>query len=594
MCAVSASAEESRVVAGRYRLRSVLGSGSMGTVWAAYDEFLHRPVAVKEVRLPPGVQVTQADELRERTLREARAIAVLSHPNVIILHDVARENGEPFVVMELLPSHSLATLMRDHGAFTTEQAAAIADAVAAALEAAHAAGITHRDVKPGNVLLAEDGRIKLTDFGIARNVSEATMTSTGMMLGSPAYIAPEVASGGEVTHAADLWGLGATLFAVLEGRPPYDVNGDPLQTVTEVVHGKVPKPKPGPLEPIIRGLMAKEPKKRLSLAEVRRRLHPLLTTPRDRLFEAALFATPVKPRDPDQLDGGDTQVIAPQPIAPPSAAASAAASADDGPALAADPGPLPFAVDGSAAPAATPSPAPAPAPAATAAPVAVAEERPGRSALAGTALTIAAVLIFLAAAAGGFTMTRLMAAQPLTPPVPASAPSVPAPPLAELVTRNGDATNLKGTTGGLFSVDVPRDWTPFVTQRAAKPLPPSTLVQYVSVDGRQTLSVERFANFFTTSKIDDYVASLQTGWPLGAFRLNEYTPTQGISDDLMLTYRTREEAPTAGSMGRTTFAHVFRRGTSLWSVRVTVPTEQEDSGRRELFDRIQPTFDPAD
>ncbi|AXB47008.1 hypothetical protein A4R43_34960 [Amycolatopsis albispora] len=650
------------MVAGRYRLRSVLGSGSMGTVWAAYDEFLHRPVAVKEVRLPPGVQVSQADELRERTLREARAIAVLSHPNVIILHDVARENGEPFVVMELLPSHSLATLMRDHGAFSTEQAAAIADAVAAALEAAHAAGITHRDVKPGNVLVAEDGRIKLTDFGIARNVSEATMTSTGMMLGSPAYIAPEVASGGEVTHAADLWGLGATIFAILEGRPPYDVNGDPLQTVTEVVHGKVPKPKPGPLEPIIRGLMAKEPRKRLSLAEVRRRLRPLLTTPRDQLFEAALFEAPAKPRDPDQLDGGDTQVIAPQPIAPP----TGGEASGDGPALAADPGPLPFAVPGSASGSGAGSESGAMSgggsgsgsgsgsgagarsgsglgsggtgasggagamsggeagsgagsggPAGSARSGATASgsagsgaagssasaagrgsagagERAGRSVLAGTALTIAAVLLFLAAAAGGFAMTRLMAAQSLAPPTPPMRANAPAPPLAELVTRNGDATNLKGTTGGLFSVDVPRDWTPFVTQRAAKPLPPSTLVQYVSVDGRQTLSVERFANFFPGGRIDDYVTALHNGWVGDSFRLSEYTPTQGISDDLMLTYRTREEAPGAGTMGRTTFAHVFRRGTSLWSVRVTVPTEQEDSGRRELFDRIHPTFDPAD
>lgn len=192
---MSTSDEEPRIVAGRYRLRSVLGSGAMGTVWAAYDEFLQRMVAVKEVRLPPGVAASQADELRERTLREARAIAVLSHPNVIILHDVAREDGDPFVVMELLPSHSLAELLRDHGPLDVEQAAAMADAVAAALEAAHAAGITHRDVKPGNVLISSDGRIKLTDFGIARNVSEATMTRTGMMLGSPAYIAPEVASG---------------------------------------------------------------------------------------------------------------------------------------------------------------------------------------------------------------------------------------------------------------------------------------------------------------------------------------------------------------------------------------------------------------
>ena len=203
------------MIAGRYRLRSVLGSGSMGTVWSAYDEFLHRQVAVKEMKVPPGIPASQADELRERTLREARAIAVLSHPNVIVLHDVAREHDQPFVVMELLPSRSLAHILRDHGPLTVEQAAAVGIAVASALECAHEAGITHRDVKPGNVLVASDGRIKLTDFGIARNVSEATMTRTGIMLGSPAYIAPEVASGGAVTPAADLWGLGATLYALL-------------------------------------------------------------------------------------------------------------------------------------------------------------------------------------------------------------------------------------------------------------------------------------------------------------------------------------------------------------------------------------------
>src|SRR5439155_283454 len=121
MGVVSTASEESRVVAGRYRLRSVLGRGSMGTVWSAYDEFLRRPVAVKEILLPPGVTSAQADELRERTLREAREIAVLSHPNVIVLHDVAREDGDPFVVMELLASHSLAELLRDHGPLSVEQ-----------------------------------------------------------------------------------------------------------------------------------------------------------------------------------------------------------------------------------------------------------------------------------------------------------------------------------------------------------------------------------------------------------------------------------------------------------------------------------------
>ncbi|TVT48578.1 serine/threonine protein kinase, partial [Amycolatopsis rhizosphaerae] len=286
---MATASEEPRVVAGRYRLRSVLGSGSMGTVWSAYDEFLRRPVAVKEIRLPPGVTAGQADELRERTLREARAIAVLSHPNVIVLHDVARQDGEPYVVMELLPSHSLAELLKAHGPLSTEQAAAVGDAVAAALEAAHEAGITHRDVKPGNVLVAEDGRIKLTDFGIARNVSEATMTRTGMTLGSPAYIAPEVASGKAVTPAADLWGLGATLFSAVEGRPPYDADGDPLETIGKVVKGEVPRPSPGPLAAVISGLMAKEPLDRTPLREVRLQLYPMLTKAPRILFGPEMF-----------------------------------------------------------------------------------------------------------------------------------------------------------------------------------------------------------------------------------------------------------------------------------------------------------------
>src|SRR5690348_14898194 len=162
MAAVSESVEQ-RVVAGRYRLRRLLGQGSMGRVWEAYDEFLCRPVAVKEVLLPPGIPDSEADELRERTLREARAIAVVSHPNVITLHDVARENGQPFVVMEYMPARSLAELLRELGTLSEPQAATVGFAVAAGLDAAHQAGITHRDVKPGNVLLAEDGRVKLTD-----------------------------------------------------------------------------------------------------------------------------------------------------------------------------------------------------------------------------------------------------------------------------------------------------------------------------------------------------------------------------------------------------------------------------------------------
>ncbi|HEX2301091.1 MAG TPA: serine/threonine-protein kinase, partial [Pseudonocardiaceae bacterium] len=240
----------------------------MGTVWSAHDEVLGRAVAVKEVLLPPGIPDAEADVLRERSLREARAIAVLSHPNVVTLYDVVREGGAPFVVMELVASHSLAEMLRT-GPLPAPRVMTIGAAVAAALQAAHAAGITHRDVKPGNVLVAHDGRIKLTDFGIARNPADQTMTATGLMLGSPAYIAPEVASGGQVSPAADLWGLGATLFAAVEGRPPYDA-GDPLTTVSAVVLGEVPAPScSGVLGEVIRGLMVKDPAARMTLAQVR-------------------------------------------------------------------------------------------------------------------------------------------------------------------------------------------------------------------------------------------------------------------------------------------------------------------------------------
>lgn len=355
----------------------------MGTVWSAYDEFLQRSVAVKGIRMPPGVPAAHLSELRVRTLREARATAVLSHPNVIVLHDVVRENDDPYVVMELLPSRSLAALLKTTGRLTAAQAAAVADAVAAALEAAHAAGVTHRDVKPGNVLVCPDGRIKLTDFGIARNVSEVTMTHTGTVLGSPAFIAPEVASGGSVTHTADLWGLGAMLFAATEGQPPYDADGNPLDTVARVVHADVPLPSPGPLAPIIQGLMTKKPADRMSLAEVRHRLYPLLPQPGQVLFPQETFqqhdvADPVQQHEPV------THVIPQMP----NAETSSAGSPTNEP-LAADPGPLPFPLSDRAHPSGD----------------AALIARLGGS----KAVLIVAVLVFLTAATLGFTLVHVLA-----------------------------------------------------------------------------------------------------------------------------------------------------------------------------------------
>ncbi|WP_414935754.1 serine/threonine-protein kinase [Amycolatopsis sp. cmx-11-51] len=594
--------DEKRVVAGRYRLRSVIGSGSMGTVWSAYDEFLHRPVAVKEVRLPPGVPTAQADELRERTLREARAIAVLSHPNVIILHDVARENDEPFVVMELLPSRSLAHILRDHGPLTVEQTAAVGIAVASALEAAHAAGITHRDVKPGNVLVAGDGRIKLTDFGIARNVSEATMTRTGMMLGSPAYIAPEVASGGAVVPAADLWGLGATLFAAIEGSPPYDADGDPLETVGKVVNGKVPKPGPGPLSDVIGALMKKEPSKRVTLREVRRRLYPLQAKTLIDLFPAELFHTPDGKKTTAHLDATDTQVI--KPVVPDKPGEGTSSE------LAADPGPLPFLNPPAAAPEPR-SPEPRslevrsleqrspehhslehpaePAPMPTVTPAA---PRPlSRSTVATVALALASVVVFLLAAGGGFVLARTVGGQQLRPPegTPQGGTIATQPPPV-LVTQQGDASTVNGVKGGRFSIGVPEDWKKFVAPHVTRGVP-STVVQYVAPDGGQVIRIERLTGFLSDNSPPAYFSWLKSQHPEVSL-IGEPTPVPGRGDDSMrYVYRTTERSAAARdsaneSITRTTFMDLFSGGVDLWILSVTSPIEQETSAKTAVFEPV--------
>lgn len=285
-----------RTVADRYRLDRVLGQGSMGTVWAAYDVILQRRVAIKEIYIPAGAAGSEAAMLVERTLREARAIAALSHPNVITLYDILTLAGGPVIVMEVLASRSLGEVIKEAGPLTGGQAATVGLAVAAGLNAAHHAGITHRDVKPGNVLIGADGRIKLTDFGIARSAAENPMTATGLLLGSPAYIAPEVASGVTAAPPADAWGLGALLFACMEGRPPFD-KGSPVATLMSVVNDPVPAPtRAGPLAPVIAGLLVKDPTLRWSLRQAMSALRPLADDPVEtRLVFGPVTTPPAEP-----------------------------------------------------------------------------------------------------------------------------------------------------------------------------------------------------------------------------------------------------------------------------------------------------------
>ena len=253
------------MLVGRYRLDSVIGKGSMGTVWAATDQILHRQVAIKEIDFPVGTPAAERAQLEHRTLREARAIAALSNPYVITLFDILTLDNGPVIVMELLHSRSLAEILRKVGRLPDGQAATIGVAVASGLLAAHSAGITHRDVKPGNVLICDDGRIKLTDFGIARSSGDQTMTATGLLLGSPAYIAPEVANGVPAGPISDAWSLGGLLFASVEGRPPFD-QGTAIATLTSVVKDPVPPhPHSGRLGAVVSGLLVKTPNLRMRI-----------------------------------------------------------------------------------------------------------------------------------------------------------------------------------------------------------------------------------------------------------------------------------------------------------------------------------------
>src|SRR3954470_10469552 len=258
-----------RVLAGRYALTDVLGRGGMGVVWRATDQVLHREVAIKELTFSFGLSDEERQILRERTLREARAAARLDHPCVTTVYDVVEEGGKPWLVMEHVDADSLQSLLEQGGPLSARAAARIGLDVLSALEAAHAAGIVHRDVKPANVLVEQDGHACLTDFGIATTTGDDSLTTQGALIGSPSYMAPERIHGDEPAPAVDLWSLGATLYAAVEGRPPFS-RGDPMATAMAVVsEHPAPTVRAGPLEPVLHGLLAKDPARRSTAAEVR-------------------------------------------------------------------------------------------------------------------------------------------------------------------------------------------------------------------------------------------------------------------------------------------------------------------------------------
>ncbi|WP_189529638.1 serine/threonine-protein kinase [Streptomyces roseolilacinus] len=311
------------VLAGRYRLGETIGRGGMGKVWRAHDEVLHRTVAVKE--LTAGQYVSEADRvvLHARTQKEARAAARITHPAVVTVHDVLEHDDRPWIVMQYVDGSSLADAVKSapDGRIAPREAARIGLHVLGALSAAHAAGVLHRDVKPGNVLLARDGRVLLTDFGIAAIEGDSTITRTGELVGSIDYLAPERVRGADPGPASDLWALGATLYTAVQGESPFR-RSSPISTMQAVVTEEAAAAAhAGPLAPVIVALLRKDPADRPGAAETERML---IEAMEGRTPTAAQAFVPTRSVSADELrevaDGvararpGDTATApAPQP-----------------------------------------------------------------------------------------------------------------------------------------------------------------------------------------------------------------------------------------------------------------------------------------
>lgn len=272
------SGRQGHLLAGRYRLSTVIGRGGMGAVWRARDELFDRDVAVKEIIWPADFTEQQREAQCRRASREAQTAARISHPNVTRIYDIVEEDSCPWIVMELLPYRSLDDLVQEEGPLTPAQAAQVGLGILAALRAAHEQGIVHRDVKPANILVGSD-RVVLTDWGIACAADSPALTSAGLVMGSPWYMAPERARGRRAGAPADLWGLGASLYAAVEGRPPFDRENAMASLTAVVTDEPEPATHAGPLWPVIRGLLRKDPDERLGAAHAERMLRHLGSPP---------------------------------------------------------------------------------------------------------------------------------------------------------------------------------------------------------------------------------------------------------------------------------------------------------------------------
>lgn len=319
------SSKVERVLAERYELRTPLGKGGMGKVWRAYDRILKREVAVKEVNLPPSLGSKEADALRARVMREARAAARLSHPGAVTIYDVVEEDERPWIVMQLVNGPTLDEAVKDNGPLSSRDAARLGLQMLEVLEVAHREGIVHRDIKPGNVMLPPGGDAKLADFGIATLQGDPKITATGLILGSPSFMPPEQAQHGRGGPGGDIWSLGATLYFAVEGKPPFD-KGQAIPTLTAVVGEDVPPPRrAGALGDVLLDMLQKDPDARPDPESLRSRLALLASDaataaapPSETLKDGTteLLDEPPEPRKPETRVGTSKQGPAahPEPV----------------------------------------------------------------------------------------------------------------------------------------------------------------------------------------------------------------------------------------------------------------------------------------
>ena len=267
------------LIANRYRLVTKLGSGAMGVVWEARDERLQRQVALKQLRPQLALDPDELQLANQRAMREARISARLHHPNAVTVFDVVEHEGQPCIILQFVPSMPLSTVLREGGPLQENEAVQVGAQVAAALAAAHQAGIVHRDIKPGNILIADDGTALVSDFGISRVLGDASLTMTGMVHGTPAFLAPEVARGEDASPASDVFSLGATLYSALEGHPPFGSDASAIAILHRAAEGVINPPRrSGTLAPLLLEMLSADPATRPSMANVSERLERLRRT----------------------------------------------------------------------------------------------------------------------------------------------------------------------------------------------------------------------------------------------------------------------------------------------------------------------------